>query len=771
MTARSAGPTRAPGAVAVPPARPSVRPSVPLLVAALCASPVLAAPPVARTLEGVPVSGAQIYTQMTPIAVHGGEVYLATIEPGPSGDGPRTTDLRIVVRRGVPDGAGGYAWSESTVEERGVYDPWHTAPSVGVDPAGHVHVAYNMHNFPWQYSVSTRPGDITEFEFRGQAMTQAELDRHTFENKTSFPDLGSAAIPGNQVTYPAFENDRSGQLYVTYRFAAKPGRAFAERTYSSGVARYDAATRAWRPLGGLLEYGPGDHAGPAGPEATLRAVASESGWTSYQPRLSFGPDDAVTLSTMWRDGTAGRLVARPCVVRSVDGESFETADGAPVAVPLRPAACPNVATASAADYYSLGDSAADRDGHPLLLLSPVGGKREIHRWDGARWTVERAPGAAVEIFFDDRWNLWAIAQGLSVYLKRDGRDEWENVVLADATTECLPHAALDPADRSVAHVFSMGCDVDEAAVTRLDLAALRGDAPADDPPAGEPPADDPPADDDPPDAAAFSVPPLRVGRLEWHQISLPFTGPDLSPAAAFGDALPGETYRQRWFLYGHDAAGGTYFEPGAGEPLEPGRGYWLIHDFPDEVVLGAPADAAPVPSVPSAACAAAACTEVPLAAPAAGADALGWNLGGVPAARAVALADVRVADAGDGCGTGCTLTRAYEEKVFGFRLFHYSPALGDYVRLETGDAAEPWVGWWGATLSEADAPTLLFPDPAAGGPSGRAKAFAAPAAFAASASAPEARARPKPAVVSPRPAALPDPGRGPTPENRALDGA
>lgn len=96
-----------------------------------------------------------------------------------------------------------------------------------------------MHNLPWQYQVSLAPHDISAFEFRGQEISDAEFDRYYIENKTSFPTQGTADIPGNQISYPAFYKDAIGDIYVTYRFAAQPSLAYKDRHFSSAIAKYD----------------------------------------------------------------------------------------------------------------------------------------------------------------------------------------------------------------------------------------------------------------------------------------------------------------------------------------------------------------------------------------------------------------------------------------------------------------------------------------------------------------------------------------------------
>ena len=113
-------------------------------------------------------------------------------------------DLHTILRQGTQDESGEWQWQTTLIEDRTIYDSWHNAPSVAVDRNGFVHVVYNMHNFPWQYKRSENPHDIDSMLFRGQAVTMAEIERTKFENKTTFPTLGTAEIPGNQITYPAF---------------------------------------------------------------------------------------------------------------------------------------------------------------------------------------------------------------------------------------------------------------------------------------------------------------------------------------------------------------------------------------------------------------------------------------------------------------------------------------------------------------------------------------------------------------------------------------
>ena len=431
-------------------------------------------------LEALAVSAAQKATQQTPIAVRDGVVYLAHLEPGLEGDADGI-GLHTVVRRGAPadpEAPGGpWSWDSATVDVRSAFDPWHAPPAVGVDREGRVHVAYNMHNMPWQYGVFAAPDSIADFRFRGQRITLADRERVKFENRTDFPTLGSAAIPGNQVTYPAFFNDRAGELYVTYRFAARPARAFEERAMSAGIARHDAAEDAWIALGATVALGPDDARRPWYRLLSHRApiaLASADGWTAYHPRPTFGPDGELHVTWAWREGVAGDTVTRPCHL-VLDGAAARTADGADVELPARPEDCGNLGVPDAREHYTVGNAASDAAGVPHVVLSPVEGLRELHRLVDGRWESEPLPHSASEIFFDAADNLWAVASGPRLFARRPGETEWALAYEHPEREHCGARVALDrPAN--VAYLHAPHCEGHAVSVLRVDLAPFSGAA-------------------------------------------------------------------------------------------------------------------------------------------------------------------------------------------------------------------------------------------------------------------------------------------------------
>jgi len=413
---------------------------------------------VIKVLDRLPVSTAQVNIQQSPVDVRNGRLYTVNIEPGVDGD-KNGVNLHTVIRQGLQKPDGSWAWQNKLVENRTIHNKWHTAPSVAVDKSGYLHVVYNMHNFPWQYKRSDSPHDIQQFTFRGQAVTLAEIQRTKFENKTTFPTLGLAEIPGNQITYPAFFKDRNDELYLTYRFAARPGRPFAERTMSSGIARYSSETGQWESIGAPVDVSGTDYQFHANAPALPIALAAEEGWTAYHPRLMFGPNNELHVNWFWRSGIAGAELTRPCHLQSNDRDSFFTTSGTYITLPVRPSDCGNLGFDDSEQFYSIGNSTIDSDGSPHILLSPVNGDRQVvyQNIDDGSWQRFDAPHNATAIFFDGNDNLWAIASGIKVLRRSAGSDTWTLLYDEGGTKNCYPKFVLDE-DKSTAFIHTQSCD-------------------------------------------------------------------------------------------------------------------------------------------------------------------------------------------------------------------------------------------------------------------------------------------------------------------------
>jgi putative BNR repeat neuraminidase len=375
-------------------------------------------PVIGRVLTELPASASNINDFATPVAWHDGEVYTVNVEPP---DGASTGfNLRTVVRKGSRNESGAWQWSAHLIEPHTLDDPWHTTASIAVDRRGYVHVAYNMHNMPWQYAVSERPQDISRFVFRGDVLTEAQLLAVKSRNETLFPTQGAAAIPGNQVTYPAFFQDRRGELFVTYRFATRPKRAYRDRAYAAGIAAYDVETRRWNPIGWPVEVGGGDtEPAPGQGRATSVAFAVSPGWWPSPPQLWFDQRNGMHVTWLWRRGSAGKDHTRPSYAYSPDGGArFFKSDGSPYTGPITPDTAEVFIHGSRGHemkFYGFSSLTTDPAGATLLVaVSPLDGPSQFVRRDGTtrQWSdLFPVPQSAHRVASLGDGRIWAVAEG------------------------------------------------------------------------------------------------------------------------------------------------------------------------------------------------------------------------------------------------------------------------------------------------------------------------------------------------------------------------
>lgn len=411
-------------------------------------------------LADIPVSPRAVNLTSTPIALCGEHLIVVSVEEGPEPDASR---LLTVVRRGESDGSG--HWQRIVIEPRTLPDAYHTQPSVGVDRRGHVHVAYNMHNMPWQYSVSRRPCRIDELEFRGEAVTDAELYTVFELNRTPFPGPGRAAIPGNQITYPVFTNDRRGELYVSYRFAVRPARAWLERAFAAGIAHFDDETQTWHPVGGAVALSSLDVDSQA---ESIQAFpfAWQPGWTAYYPRLWFDVHNGMHVVWTWREKEAGVDTVDPSYALRRGTAAFERADGSVYTLPIELADAGVVSVPDRARFYA-GVSVTTNDaGEPLVVVQPVGASRLIARFDrtSQRWLTEPAPYGATSVLCDDDGDCWAYASGPRVLLRSKDSDAWRLVYSEQQF--CDPKPLHDARSRR-RFLYMTRCDQRSARVIEL----------------------------------------------------------------------------------------------------------------------------------------------------------------------------------------------------------------------------------------------------------------------------------------------------------------
>ena len=349
----------------------------------------------------------QLNTAMTSIDVKDGKVYVAHVRSNHSGSSPRGKKLLPTeVLQWTMDGSWNWNWKSSIISNRTADDKWHNAPAIAVDRKGYIHVVYNMHNIPWQYKVSKRPHDISEWDFRWQDVSDWEFFRYYDENKTSFPSQGKAAIPGNQITYPAFYKDQSGKLYLAYRFAASPDKSFAQRKYSSGLATYDENSKKWTAIGWQ--------------DGWAVSMSGESGTTSYLQQVGFDRNNTMHFMDVRKDGIAWATTGRPCHIISSDQRNFKTIKGQSVNLPLRKNNCWNVDGINNSWWINSTTSfAVQSDGTPWYKANTSNGSKLMTYRDGS-WRNESTPGGWQELFADKDNNVYIIGSGWDIYKRSWG---------------------------------------------------------------------------------------------------------------------------------------------------------------------------------------------------------------------------------------------------------------------------------------------------------------------------------------------------------------
>lgn len=388
----------------------------------------LAAPSVTEVLPQLTVAAGNVGDFTTPLAYRNGSVYTINVEPALGA--PTGINLRTVVRKGVRKGAS-YTWTATTIDDRTMDDPWHTQGSIAMDKDGYIHAAYNMHNMPWQYSVSKAPEDISAFAFRGEAVSAEALKENKYDNRTNFPFLGQAAIPGTQVTYPAFFTDRKGELYVTYRFALRPKRAWAERDYGAGLARYDTKSRTWTAIGGKVDLSPADAdvKSPGAARSVVALCTSQGLWANYT-RLWFDKANRMHVAWSWSDYRhfAANKQPEPTVAYafSSDGHSFQRSDAVPYALPI--AFDKSDLVVRGTGYRGVPNIAMGKGDLPLVMLTPP--KLPYHyamRVPGRWQEPAPSPFAAAVIVTDDEGTSWAFASGPTILTTKtpDKANSWK----------------------------------------------------------------------------------------------------------------------------------------------------------------------------------------------------------------------------------------------------------------------------------------------------------------------------------------------------------
>lgn len=137
--------------------------------------------------------------------------------------------------------------------------------TLSVDKAGYIHVVGGMHGGPWQHWISAKPEDVSQFDrtVTEESFKEPKKDKPEVVSKSVPAVTGEKGPPGYGITYPAFNRDAAGNIFLYARGSApdfRKGRQ-GKIVHIGLLSTYDAATRDWRLLGADIPQVFGGHSG------------------------------------------------------------------------------------------------------------------------------------------------------------------------------------------------------------------------------------------------------------------------------------------------------------------------------------------------------------------------------------------------------------------------------------------------------------------------------------------------------------------------------
>jgi hypothetical protein len=372
----------------------------------------------------------------TPLSYYQGTIFTVNVEPGSTALN-KGINLKTIVRKSVPVSSDQWNWISQTIDDETIEDKYHTQASIGIDKQGYLHIAYGMHNMPWQYVISNSPGNISNFTFLGDPITIDDKKTVKNLNKTPFSSIGYAIVQGNQITYPAFFNDIHNNLYITYRFAVKPKRSFGDRVFAIAIARYNIETKKWLQLGAdiLLSQKDADWGGLCEAPVTNPFALTDQ-WTVYFPRLAFDKDNGMHVSWLWRKGIAGGDTTHPSYAFSPDDDrGFFTSHHLKYTLPISVLNADWIGPLVLDKFSATSEIIAD-DTYVYVVLHRLGETRELFKLNrlSGEWLKELMPYSASTLKIDLNGGQWAFATGLTVFFRKNDQTKWK-IVYSDKNDE------------------------------------------------------------------------------------------------------------------------------------------------------------------------------------------------------------------------------------------------------------------------------------------------------------------------------------------------
>lgn len=194
---------------------------------------------------------------------------------------------------------------------------------------------------------------------------------------------------------------------------------------------------------------------------------------------------------------------------------------------------------------------------------------------------------------------------------------------------------------------------------------------------------------------------------QWYLISLPYSpGVNNTVNDIFGDDELG-SYDTDWVIFRYNSITNGYVKLALTDTLNQASGYWIIQTTQSNKTLDMPKVSTPTAN--SNACPTENCFEISLSTKA---GANQWGLIGYPFSTNSPLNRTLITTTTPVCSSGCTLDNAKTNDIFHDQLWYYNGS--GYTKINTSiGKLEPWRGYWGSTLPNANGktPTLLIPNP------------------------------------------------------------
>lgn len=350
----------------------------------------------------------------TPITTYKEDIYVAFVNK------PTNDKYSTIIGKWTKDNG----WSYTTIETHTLNDPYHAQPSLAIDKQGYIHITYNMHSSPWQYSISKKPENITEWIFQGQALNGP----HNIIKSSIISGPGNALIPGNRITYQNFAKDNMGDLYINYREALKNDIkvSYGQKQWSLGVSRYSTATKKWKRVGDTKNNQP---------------FATEPGYRAQVGYITFDIYNQMHIVWNWHVeyslGPGNKMNIISYARSDKDQKYFYKSDKTKLDLPIGRKKSDKIIDLD--HYWSYTKVETDNTGTPYVLIIPKKlstKKRSLIYFKNNKWEGPiNMPYGATNYYIDKDNIIVAISSGLRVHRSMSNGKYWSTTELLNESNK------------------------------------------------------------------------------------------------------------------------------------------------------------------------------------------------------------------------------------------------------------------------------------------------------------------------------------------------